>query len=168
MINKKNLWFLTLFSLVLVLSVYYVTMPSELLTTNNSAIPNNNDSNQNDVVIKESDIITALRVEADDQMLEEMSSLKQILTDLNVSIEDKNSAFESLKSLNEQKGKETKLENIINEKYQVNSFVKIDDDQVRVVVGSTEHSTELANNIMRTVQSEFKDKMYISVQFQIK
>ena len=99
-------------------------------------------------------------------MLEEMSSLKQILTDLNVSIEDKNSAFESLKSLNEQKGKETKLENIINEKYQVNSFVKIDADQVRVVVGSTDHSTELANNIMRTVQSEFKDKMYISVQFQ--
>ena len=33
MINKKNLWFLTLFSLVLVLSVYYVTMPKELLIT---------------------------------------------------------------------------------------------------------------------------------------
>ena len=49
MINKKNLWFLTLFSLVLVLSVYYVTMPSELLTTNNSAIPNNNDSNQSKI-----------------------------------------------------------------------------------------------------------------------
>lgn len=30
MINKKNLWFLTLFSLVLVLSIYYVTMPSEI------------------------------------------------------------------------------------------------------------------------------------------
>ena len=30
MINKKNLWFLTLFSLVLVLSIYYVTMPSEV------------------------------------------------------------------------------------------------------------------------------------------
>lgn len=29
MINKKNLWFLTLFSLVLVLSIYYVTMPNE-------------------------------------------------------------------------------------------------------------------------------------------
>ena len=31
MINKQNLWFLTLFSLVLVLGVYYVTMPNELL-----------------------------------------------------------------------------------------------------------------------------------------
>ena len=36
MINKKSLWFLTLFSLILVLSVYYVTMPNELLLTNNS------------------------------------------------------------------------------------------------------------------------------------
>ena len=34
MINKKSLWFLTLFSLILVLSVYYITMPSELLITN--------------------------------------------------------------------------------------------------------------------------------------
>ena len=34
MINKQNLWFLTLFCLILVLSVYYVTMPSELLLTN--------------------------------------------------------------------------------------------------------------------------------------
>ena len=31
MINKKSLWFVTLFSLILVLSVYYITMPSELL-----------------------------------------------------------------------------------------------------------------------------------------
>ena len=44
MINKKNLWFLTLFSLVLVLSVYYITMPSELLITNNGEIINNDDS----------------------------------------------------------------------------------------------------------------------------
>ena len=35
MINKQNLWFLTLFSLILVLSVYYITMPSELLKSNN-------------------------------------------------------------------------------------------------------------------------------------
>ena len=29
MINKQSLWFLTLFSLILVLSVYYITMPDE-------------------------------------------------------------------------------------------------------------------------------------------
>ena len=43
MINKKSLWFLTLFSLILVLSIYYITMPSELLLTGNTV--NNNDKN---------------------------------------------------------------------------------------------------------------------------
>ena len=38
MINKQNLWFLTLFSLILVLSVYYITMPNDLLLTNNGAV----------------------------------------------------------------------------------------------------------------------------------
>ena len=62
MINKKNLWFLTLFSLVLVLSVYYITMPKELLLTNNGAI--NEDNSKID--IKEVSIIETLRTEDKD------------------------------------------------------------------------------------------------------
>ena len=58
MIKKQNLWFLTLFSLILVLSVYYITMPSSLFSTNNG----NNKDNQ--VVVEESEILTALRVES--------------------------------------------------------------------------------------------------------
>ena len=38
MVNKQKIWFLTLFSLILVLSVYYITMPSELLTTSEKLI----------------------------------------------------------------------------------------------------------------------------------
>ena len=37
MIKKQNLWFLTLFSLILVLSVYYITMPNDLLVAKNAA-----------------------------------------------------------------------------------------------------------------------------------
>ena len=33
MINKQSLWFLTLFSIILVLTVYYVAMPSNTLAT---------------------------------------------------------------------------------------------------------------------------------------
>ena len=48
--NKQNLWFLTLFSLILVLSVYYVTMPNDLIFSNNSkpiAKEVNTDDNMN-------------------------------------------------------------------------------------------------------------------------
>ena len=52
MINKQNLWFLTLFSLILVLSVYYITMPSELLLNNgylNDTIVSKTDDENDDV-----------------------------------------------------------------------------------------------------------------------
>lgn len=166
MINKKNLWFLTLFSLVLVLSVYYVTMPSELLVTGNGKVTiNNNDSDKN-ISVKESDILTSLRVEADNQLKQEMDALKQVLTNTDVSVDEKNSAFEELKLLNQLKGKEEKLEDLIKSTYNLGSFIKIDNDQIRVVVESTDTSASLANNIMRTIQNQFDDKMYISVKFQ--
>ena len=171
MINKKNLWFLTLFSLVLVLSVYYVTMPNELLINGNGYIDMTgktakNDDKEVDAIVTESDIITALRVEDNDKVLEEMNALKKILTDLNVTVEQKNKAFEDLKGLNLKKGKEEELSNLIKKEYKVEAFIKIDGNQIRVVVGSKEHSATLANDIMRLIQKEFTDKMYITVKFQ--
>ena len=77
MINKKNLWFLTLFSLVLVLSIYYVTMPNELLLTSNGVEDGNNDKQLN---VKESSIISALKVEDNNSTLKEIGALKEILT----------------------------------------------------------------------------------------
>ena len=162
------MWFLTLFSLVLVLSVYYVTMPSELLVTGNGKVNVNNKNNDKDknVSVKESDILTSLRVEADNQLKQEMDVLKQVLTNTDVSVDEKNSAFEELKLLNQLKGKEEKLEDLVKSTYNLGSFIKIDNDQIRVVVESTDTSASLANNIMRTIQDQFDNKMYISVKFQ--
>ena len=42
MVNKKGLWFLTLFSLILVMSVYYVTMPNDLLAAKTYTQDNKN------------------------------------------------------------------------------------------------------------------------------
>lgn len=161
MIKKQNLWFLTLFSLILVLSVYYLTMPSSLFAVNNSK--NSQDEN---VIIEESEILTALRVENEDERSALRNEFKMILTNIEASIEEKNNAYEQLKLLDVIKGREEELENLIKEKYQLNSFVKIDNNQIRVVVASSEHSAELANNIMRSIQDKFEDKMYISVKFQ--
>ena len=41
MIKKQSLWFLTLFSLVLVLGVYYITMPTQILENNKDNGVNN-------------------------------------------------------------------------------------------------------------------------------
>lgn len=162
MINKQNLWFLTLFCLILVLSVYYVTMPSELLLINATG----NKDSEKTVTVKESEILTSLRVERDAKMQDELADLRFILTNLESSIQDKNEAFDKMKKLNRNRGEEEKLETKIKEKLNFKSFIKIDGDQIRVVVDSKEHDEKMANNIMRLIQEEYKEKKYISVKFQ--
>ena len=160
MINKKNLWFLTLFSLVLVLSVYYITMPSELLVTNNS---DNIDSIQTNS--EESSVVEALKSEDNTNTIEEINKLKETIANKETSTEDKNEAFDALKTLNQISSKEELLEEKIKTTYDLDSFIKIDGDQIRVVIDSDDHSNTIANNIMRTIQNNFDTKQYISIQF---
>ena len=160
MINKKDLWFLTLFSLVLVLSVYYVTMPKELLITNNSK-----EDSIKDIEINETNIIEVLKENNTTTMLEEISKLKSTIGDSNTSLEDKNKAFDALKLLNQISSKEELLEEKIKNTYSLDSFIKIDGDEIRVVADASEHDNKLANDIMRTIQSNFDTKQYIVVEF---
>lgn len=166
MINKKNLWFLTLFSLILVLSIYYITMPNELLITNNGNVDLEEETDK-EVNIEQSSVISALKVEDNNLVLESINELKEKLTSNEISTEEKNLVFEELKSINKNSSLEETIESKIKSTYSYDSFVKIDNDQVRIVVGTNEHSVELANNIMRLVQNEFDKKMYISVEFQV-
>lgn len=161
MINKKSLWFVTLFSLILVLSVYYITMPSELLLTNNSDYLKESIN----VDVKQSNVLTALKVEENEKTEKEMSELRLVLNS-DASSEEKNKAFERLKSINIIKGEEDKLVNKIKENFNLDSYVGIDNDQIKVVVLSNEHSNSLANSIMRNIQEEYEDNKYITVKFQ--
>lgn len=168
MINKKNLWFLTLFSLILVLSVYYVTMPSELLLTNSSNYLNtelNTTLTEPTVNTEESGILTAMRVEADEELLAELDTLRLILTGKESTVDEKNEAFNKMKKLNINKAEEKELEKKIKDTYNLDTFIKIDGNQIKVVVDSDTHDNKLANNIMRTIQESYENKVYITVQF---
>ncbi len=160
MINKKNLWFLSLFSLVLVLSVYYITMPTELLLTNNGDSLDNVNMN-----INEASIVDTLKKQDSSTTIEEINKLKATISDNTVAEEDKNKAFDSLKLLNQISSKEELLEEKIKNNMNLDAFVKINGDQIRVVVDSDEHTTTVANNIMKLIQSNFDTKQYIVVQF---
>lgn len=160
MINKKNLWFLTLFSLVLVLSVYYITMPSELLVSNNG------DGLEGvDAVVEEANIIETLKQEDNNQTIDEINKLKKTISDTKTSTEERNEAFDAIKLLNQISSKEEILEEKVKNTHNLDSFIKIDGDQIRVVIDSDNHTSSLANDIMRTIQSNFDSKQYISIQF---
>lgn len=162
MINKNNLWFLTLFSLVLILSIYYITMPSELLSMENDKSTEKTAK----VETSEVDLISALRLEDESSGEEEVNKLKETLSNAKATVEEKNTAFEELKRVNGKQAKEEMIEEKLKTELKLDTFVKVDGDQIRVVVGSKEHSASLANEVMRLIQELFDSKMYISVQFQ--
>mgnify|MGYP002646455108 CR=1 FL=1 len=162
MINKQSLWFVTLLSLVLVLGVYYVTMPNDLLKTEKTE----NVNSEVTIDVEENDMLVALRVERDEEVASKMDDLETILTSETSTTDEKNNAFEELKLLNLNIGKEEEIETLILDTYKIKSYVEINNDQIKVVVNSSEHDSKLANDIMRTIQSKFDEKMYITIKFE--
>ena len=167
MINKQNLWFITLFSLILMLGIYYVTMidSNETLNAITKSV-NNEVSEEASVEVDDNSILVALRVKEDEDVLAKMEELQTILLDEKATLEEKNDAYESLQSLNNNKGKEESIEKIIKESFSLNSFVKITGDKISIVINKSDHSAKIANDIIVKVQSLFKERMYISVKFQ--
>lgn len=165
MINKRSLWFLTLFCLILVLSIYYVTMPSELLIT-----PNNTKEEIEEVKetgkVEESSFLVALRIEAEEKFEQKLNDLQAILTNSKSTTEEKNNAYEQIKELNSDRGEEEKIEKQIKDNLSLEAFVKKEGDKIQVVINSDKHDTSLANTIMRLVQKNYQEQMYITVKFQ--
>ena len=163
--SKQNLWFLTLFSLILVLSVYYITMPNDLLVTNKNTDKKTVEKTNN-TKIEETSSLVAMRVSLEEERQNEMDVLQELLTNDKSTSEEKNNAYEQLKYLNELQGKEEAIEKEINKTYGTNCFVKIDNSNANVVCIASKHDSTLANDIMRLVQKSYKNKMFTTVKFQ--
>lgn len=169
MINKQSLWFLTLFSLILVLSVYYITMPNDLLIASNSTDTLDEESIDDEdtvVEITNSDTLTALRVSLDEERDKEKEELETTISSEDATTDEKNNAYEQLKYLSVIEGEEEKLEKLIKKEYNLNSFVKIDNNTITIVAAKKKHDVTLANNIMRTIQGEYDTKKTITVKFE--
>ena len=134
MFSKKNLWFMTLFSIILVMAVYYISTP---MNDDSLVSKEVNAGDASAVEVEPSSAINSMRVNRD----------------------------ESLKELNSNKGKEEALEAIIKKDFNYENFVKIDGSNVKIVVDTESHSYDLANKIMKSVQSQFDKKVYITVSF---
>ena len=162
MINKQNLWFITLFSLILILGIYYVSIDDDI----EAVLKTDTENNQSEVIeITESDVLVALEVENDEEKQALMEEYQDILLDNESTVEEKNVAYENMQKLKSTKTDETKIKNLINEKFKLNAFAKIKDNSISIVIASKEHNTEIANSIIRSVQELFDEEKYITVKF---
>lgn len=186
MINKKSLWFLTLFSLILVLSVYYITMPSELLMADKSSSITSKDSSKNKTSksdktketvstkedsdakteVSNSGTLETMRTLEDEEVSKELEELQVVLNDDKSTVDEKNKAYDKMKEINNNKAEESSLEEKIKKDFELDSYVKIEGNKIKVVINSSEHDMTLANKIMRSIQSNYQDNKYITVKFQ--
>lgn len=163
MINKKGLWFLTLFSLILVLSIYYIAMPNDSLKTTGS-LKTKEVSKTDDTVVVELSSIEVLKEEYEDFILKKKKECEEKMSSGEGTTE-KNEAYEMLKELNNDKTIMDKLEDKIKNKLELSSFVKKEGNNIVVTVEKKNHNKELALQIMKLVQEEFDDEVIVSVKF---
>ena len=161
MINKQSLWFTFLFSIILVLSIFYITMGNEKLDD----LIITDDIEETSLVVDESTELVALRVQNDEEVLETINNLQNILLSETSDLVSKNEAYNDLLNLSNNKSTEEKIEKLIYEEFKFDSFVKINSNNVTVVIDSSKHDYNLANKIIRRISSEFKEEKYITVKF---
>lgn len=131
----------------------------------NTTTKDNKTDNNTTITIKESETLEALRVSLNQEREAEKTKLQSLLTNSSATSEEKNNAYEKLQEINTVTSEEATLEKKLKEKYKMSVFVKIENKEITVVVDNDKHDTTLANNIMRSVQENFKEKRYITVQF---
>lgn len=155
---KKNQIALILLTLVLMLAVYFIRdpfgeankTPEEPVTPTTGRIEE----------------LQELRVVLNEERTEAVLKLDSIIADNNATVDEKNTALDEKRYLNNLTEKELLLEvQIINKGYR-DAFVHASDTGVEITVVADEHSVSVANEIIMMAMTGF-DKVFdnVTVQF---
>ena len=179
LLKKQTVWLLTMLSLVVVLSVYYITSPEqrgqnlanlqEDVDKENEAANMDMESDGDSAIItnaSEDEMFTALRL----QLNEERDKLKEELTirmgSTDLPAEEISAAKDEYNKLDEIAQKEEMLETLIRAMNYEDVLVRADGPTVLVTVKAKELSRSAANDIIREVTNEIGDLQLVTVEFQ--
>lgn len=177
-LKKQTVWLLTMLSLIIVLSAYYIMTPG----TDNVAFVDDQEeqaseqdkaketnASGDDMVtssVSSDETFAALRLEIQEQRdaaIEDYTSViaSEASTDL------RNEAHEQRQELLALSQKESVLENLIkSEGYSDAIVYTLANNKVRVIVKADQLSNEEANNIMVLAQEQLGNQQRIAVEFQ--
>lgn len=161
MINKQSIWFTFLFSVILVLSIFYISMGESDL----SDLILGDETEDSTLVVNESTELVALRIQSDEEITETINELQEIILSETVDMQAKSDAYDELLTITNNKSMEEKIEKIIKDEFNFDSFVKINANNVTIVAENDEHNYKLANDIISRVAKEFSGDKYITVKF---
>ncbi|MBY7143403.1 SpoIIIAH-like family protein [Virgibacillus sp. NKC19-3] len=183
MLKKQTVWLLTMLSLMIVLSVYYMTSDSEdiayiddgqsdqgeTVTTDSSETESEigDDAEVDDISnVGQDELFTTLRMEVQDDRSMKKDRLTEIVASSTASSDEKDQALQDIDVLEEAATKESILEEqIIGAAAYQDVLVRSGDDKVHVHVKSDDLSESEANNIMQMVKDEFGE-VTVDVNYQ--
>ncbi|WP_409251316.1 SpoIIIAH-like family protein [Bacillus sp. SCS-153A] len=182
LLKKQTVWLLTMLSLVIVLSVYYITSPTQQAADmakmedgtpaqgEGTSVEGEEASAEGEMnIVTEAagdEVFETLRMEFMDQRSKSREDLETKLASSDISIEEKNEAIEQMDQLKELATTETVLETLIKSMGYEDALVRADGEQVRVTVKAKEHSPSEANQIIRLVTDEIGAMQKVAVEFQ--
>ena len=173
--NKQALAFLTMFSLILMLSVYYVTLPNDnmsVMTQDGKAQSEammeeenkeENKENTKETEEKNTDEVLALQEEIEKKD-EEIHKQETIVSKDNTSSEDKQNAVAKMESIKDAKELQKKIVEALKQQ-NIKSAVEITDKNCIINVFNMENNMENAKKAMNAAYSITKDAYFIEVVF---
>ena len=155
---KKIVSFCSLFSLVLILSVYYVLSPLSIDTET----VNSNLENESPVVINTIDGETAyfenLDALKENAYLEEVSKLESIVASATSSSQEKIAALQAKNLKIKMNAKEKELAKSIKDSGYDNAYVEYEDDKINILVSKKDHNKSDALTILKVIAKQIDSK----------
>ncbi|MFY0757634.1 SpoIIIAH-like family protein [Metabacillus dongyingensis] len=187
MLKKQTVWLLTMLSLVVVLSVYYITTPDEV--KNDVALTGaeaekdekadavketEKESDKGEVTIEEAEdgtvvsvsndeLFATMRMQLEDTRSARKESLEDIVASKDVTAAEKSAARDEMNAIDEAVANEEILETFIKSNGYDDALVRIEGEKVKVTVKAKESSASEANKIIQLVSSEMKGMEDVAV-----
>jgi stage III sporulation protein AH len=183
LLKKQTVWLLTMLSLVVVLSVYYITSPeqksTELTAVKQEAKDQNQGKTKTETKTEAKDDKTIvstvagdaafeeLRMKLDDLRSEQQEDLTTELASTDLPAVERSNVKDQMDKLNQTAQKEEILETLIKTMGYDDALVRADGEQVRVTVKSAKKpSATEANKIILQVKKEIGETNFVAVEFQ--
>ena len=151
--NRQALAFLTLFSLILMLSVYYVTIPADDMSVSTK------EHNSEPLTTSKQETSETLQENADEKKDQQLSEESATLSDEAASEEDKKEALETIKDT---KKTETKIKEAL-QKSGFESVVEIEDEVCSVSIFHSEDNKENAKIVLKQVYDIVGQQYFVEV-----
>lgn len=158
--NKQALTFLSLFSLILMLSIYYILLPPMETT-----IPVNSSETVEQTTVDETVDFNALQSELDDRYSSQVAGYNAIIASSESTIDQISQALENIDMINVNKELEKNLTEQIKQLGYNDAFVEVDNKVIKVTIKKDKGEASEATAIMNAIYNATNNSYLVEVKF---